>query len=93
MEVIFRIEKGGEVLAVFPFEIWSKNNYSLTGYAHNGQHVAADWLYIRDCTRPASEADAAPLLAELRAIGYDDLTVKKRLPSWGRIIAKTSRAR
>jgi len=85
MDVIFRVDKtrgayeSGHVFAVFPFE-WA-NDFYLTGYAHIGQHFGAAWDFIRDCSRPATPEEAAPLLEELNKIGYADLKQLKRLPS------------
>ena len=85
MDVIFRVDKtrgayeSGQVFAAFPYE-WA-NELFLTGYAHIGQHFAIAWDFVRDCSRPATTEEAAPLLDELRRIGYEDITVIKRLPS------------
>ncbi len=82
MRVTFRKERDGEILAVFALK-WDA--YTLTGYAHIGQHTAVDCGYYRDCTKPATPEEYAPLLAELRAIGYEDLRVVKRLPKFSTI--------
>lgn len=71
LPVIFRAERAGEfageVTAVFPTLPGTNDSATFTVYAHVGQHSSAslDW-YAQ--TRPATESEAAPLLAELRSI-------------------------
>ena len=45
---------------------------------HSGQHGAADYTGVIAATRPAREPEYRNLLAELKAIGYDDLRVVQR---------------
>ena len=79
LPVVFRFDRG-EVTAVFP--TLPANPGFMVCYAHIGQHseCSRDWYYT---TRPATEAERASLLAELRQI-YDDceLIVQRRLPPW-----------
>lgn len=86
---LFRIETtpGGarDVLAVF-LEPWSTSGYMLASYAHIGQHGPAAWDYVKGL-RNATPAEAEPLLEELRRVGYEDIKVIRRLPSWSRIMA------
>ena len=82
-KVIFRKEKDGGILAVFP--IYWDYRYNLMCYAHIGQHGGCSLEYYREDTKPAKSEDYAPLLEELRAIGYDDLQVCKRLPALSKI--------
>ena len=82
MRVTFRKERDGEILAVFALK-WNAD--TLTGYAHIGQHCSVCFDYYRTSTKPATPEEYAPLLAELRAIGYDDLRVVKRLPKFSMI--------
>jgi len=65
LPVMFR-KSAGEVTAVFP-TLPADYVGNLTCYAHIGQHgsCSAEWLRS---TRPASESEVAPLLAELRRI-------------------------
>lgn len=70
LPVIFRAERSGqfkgEVTAVFPTEVWNARG-DVTCYAHNGQHggCSLEWYHR---TRPATPAEYAPLLKELRSI-------------------------
>ena len=71
LPVIFRAERAGdfagEVTAIFPTLPGTNDPATFTIYAHIGQHGtgARDWYAG---TRPATESEAAPLLAELRSI-------------------------
>lgn len=65
-----------EVTAVFPDMLESGGIYR-TCYAHIGQHCSAHLDWINE-TSPAKPEEYAPLLAELKAIGYDDLKVLQR---------------
>ena len=77
-KVVFRYDKkADEVLAVFP-ELGSRANFYVTCYAHIGQHFEASYSYIIETTKPATIEQYSELLAELEAIGYDDLRVVKR---------------
>lgn len=77
-KVVFRQWKGGEVIALFPDEPWSRHGHTTTSYMHSGQHGAADYAGVIAATRPAREEEYSDLLAELKAIGYDDLRVVQR---------------
>jgi hypothetical protein len=75
--VMIRVWKGddNDVFALFP-TIPAHDHY-VTSYQRVGQHAAADYgLCIRN-SRPATETEAAPLLAELRAIGYIPRLIKR----------------
>jgi hypothetical protein len=77
-KVVFRYDKkADEVLAVFP-ELGSRANYCVTCYAHTGQHFEASHPHIIETTQPATIEQYGELLAELEAVGYDDLRVVKR---------------
>lgn len=77
-KVVFRYDKkADEILAVFP-ELSSRANYSVLCYAHIGQHFEASHPHIIETTKPATIEQYGELLAELEAIGYDDLRVVKR---------------
>ena len=77
-KVVFRFDKkAGKVLAIFP-EFGNGVNYRLTCYAHIGRHFVALYPHIIETTQPATESQYRELLAELVAIGYDDLRVVKR---------------
>jgi len=76
-KVAFRKDKqDGEIVAVFPETNDGTNTY--TSYAHYGQHSACCGAWVVESTRPAKPEEYAELLAELRAIGYDDLQIVSR---------------
>lgn len=76
--VVFRIfPKGCGVIAVFPDEKWDAKG-NLASYMHIGQHGACS-PDIASITRPATEAQYAPLLQELQRVGYENIKVCKRI--------------
>ncbi len=82
--VIFRVESEGrgEVLAVFPDQPGTRALDSMLCYAHVGQHSHCTEGYVRQRTRPATEAESADLLRELRSLHpqpYDDLVIRRRI--------------
>ena len=79
MKVVFYVEKGGGVLAVFPYEPSGTSGRNMTCYAHFGQHGSVRPEYLRGC-RLASPEEYSDLKHELEQIGYDDLEVLARLP-------------
>jgi hypothetical protein len=68
----------GEVTAVFPTLPGDMSEYTMTCYAHVGQHGIAHEQWVRSA-KPAKPSEYADLLRELRGIGYDDLVIRKRL--------------
>jgi hypothetical protein len=77
-KVIFRKFKGGEIIALFPAIVGDNNPYATCeSYMHIGQHGSASVDLILS-TKPAKPEEYAPLLNELKSIGYDDLVVKQR---------------
>lgn len=76
-KVTFRKWKG-EIIALFPDIPWNPHDYTTSSYMHVGQHGGADYGSIIAASRPATEPQYRDLLAELRAIGYDDLRVVQR---------------
>ena len=72
--------KGGEVIALFPYEIADKHG-NIVSYMHIGQHGVSSPLLIAD-TVPAKPEEYADLKRELESIGYV-LDVKARR-SWAR---------
>ena len=74
-EVIFRVEKDGSILAVFPYISYSGYNY-VTCYQHIGQHGEMDWDYMLK-TKPAAPEQYADLKAELESIGYNLKVIKR----------------
>lgn len=75
-DVIFRKEKDGSILAVFPYVIYNPSG-QCTCYAHIGQHGAMEWSYLYD-TKPANQDEAKDLFSELESIGYNLNIIKKR---------------
>jgi hypothetical protein len=72
--VIFRKWKGnGDVIAFF---LDQKDGPYVMSYEHVGQHGRA--TYPNPQTLPAKPDEYAPLLSELKRIGYDDLRVVTR---------------
>ena len=76
IEVQFRkFKKGGEIIAVFPYQIETEN---CTGsYMHVGQHGGCAWD-INTFTKHASPIEYYDLLHELRSIGYDVKIINRR---------------
>ncbi len=79
--VIFRaFRKGGEVIALFPFQPSDNSGFFCDSYQHVGQHGGATPDLMRgNATRPATPNEVRELSAELRRIGYT-LRVLKRFP-------------
>lgn len=81
MIVIFRVDsvsEGGQVFALFPEDPASIDGKLCTVYERVGQHGAADYDLCITRSRQASVNEFAPLLEELRKIGYGDLVVRER---------------
>ena len=74
--VIFRLEKDGQILAVFP-TIPEGMGY-MSCYAHIGQHGVCSPEYYRS-TRPCPTGAYRDLYKELEDIGYKDLKVYSRI--------------
>lgn len=75
-KVIFRKFKDGEIIALLPDEKW--NDGLVCSYMHVGQHCSAVYRHILSVTKLATKSEYAPLLKELRRIGYTNLRVMKR---------------
>jgi hypothetical protein len=78
-KVVFR-KFQGEVVALFPEEAATLNPILCTCYAHMGQHSAADYYGVLTSSKPATDAEAADLKAELESLGYN-FKVYRRSPS------------
>ncbi len=80
--VVFRVwnRNPHDVLALFPTLAADNQGYFCDSYEHVGQHSAADYQSCIKVTRLATKKESAPLLAELRRIGYK-LKVVKRVTS------------
>lgn len=66
--VMFRVDDGGEVTAVFPFEAGSPGHMSC--YAHIGQHSSCDLGWVLE-TRAATAEEYAKLKAELEGKPFE----------------------
>ena len=75
--VVIRVWKGNDadVFALLP--TIPAHGHFVTSYAHVGQHSVADYQHGVRKSRPATDEEAAPLLAELRRIGYDPQPIKR----------------
>jgi hypothetical protein len=62
--------KSGEVVAIMPELPGDSDAYSCTCYVHTGQHGICNVHLAGQYSRPATEAEYAPLLTELERIGY-----------------------
>ena len=58
------------MFALFPADPADNYGYLCTSYQHIGQHCGADYDLCIRASRPATRREAAPLLTELRRIGY-----------------------
>ena len=74
--VIFRIEKDRQILACFPYEIYSR--YTNECYAHLGQHSALNWDYLRQTKPCKNPKQYKALKQELESIGYNLTIAQKR---------------
>lgn len=77
-KVVFRKWNNGQIIALFPYEPWSRHGYMTTSYMHTGQHGAADYAGVISKTTLPCEHEYQELLNELRSIGYSDLQILKR---------------
>ena len=79
--VIFRAWKeSGNVIALFPtIAADYRNSVLCQSYEHVGQHGAASIPTVMGDSRPATEAEYAPLLKELETIGYENLVIRQRI--------------
>lgn len=79
--VVFRKWKDGDVIALFPslnHESGDCNYGYIMSYMQIGQHSEACPTLVYE-TKLATEEEYAPLLTELKRIGYKGLVVKKKL--------------
>lgn len=85
--VVFRVfkprpafdEKGGDVIALFPYDLGTDSPFTCSSYMHMGQHGSADPLtVVRELTRPAKPEEYADLAKELESRGYR-LKIRKRI--------------
>lgn len=85
--VLFRWWKGGvgdepSLIALFPDDPGDMNPVTCASFQHVGQHGAARLHWIISSSRPATEAEYAPLKRELESAPYFyRLKVMKRTPA------------
>lgn len=72
--VIRTFRRGGDTIALFPD--FDEGRGLIGSYQHVGQHGPADPSVV-SITRQATDEEAAPLLRELRAIGYNPVRVRR----------------
>jgi predicted NAD/FAD-binding protein len=77
IKVVFRVFRGGEVIALFPQLLGDRNHWTCESYMHHGQHGSAD-VALTHVTKLATPEQCAPLERELESIGYV-LDVRKRI--------------
>ena len=77
--VVIRVWKGDpdDVFALFPTDPADNYGNLCTSYQHVGQHSSADYWHCIRNSRPAARREAAPLLKELRTIGYRPRVLKR----------------
>ena len=77
-KVVFRCYKrGGDVIALFP-DI-DEGQGRCPGYAHVGQHFAANYPHVIAATNPVTEPDYRALFLELRdVVGYELQVIHRR---------------
>ena len=78
--MVFRKWSEGDIIALMVDYAACRMGYECVSYMHFGQHGGADPRNVVQATRPASESEYAPLLAELTRIGYRP-RVLRRVPS------------
>lgn len=76
--VLFRAYRDESIVALLVDLPWSNDGYDVTSYMHEGQHAAVFYDDVIRYTRPAEPSEYAPLLEELKLIGYTDLVVRRR---------------
>jgi len=77
--VVIRVSKNdpSDVFALFPTIPSDIHGRYCTSYQHIGQHGGADYHGCIASSRPATAEEAAPLLAELRTIGYNPKVLRR----------------
>lgn len=76
-KVVFRKFKDGEIIALFPEIQYNEDRKYCMSYTHVGQHGAANYDLRLDC-KLAKPEEYAPLVKELKGIGYN-LKIQKRV--------------
>ena len=74
IDVVFRVFPEGDVIALFPR--WNEVGGTIMSYQHLGQHGSASPSLVREL-RSATAKEYAPLLAELKRLGYVPRVLKR----------------
>jgi len=79
-DVIFRKEKDGCIVAVFPYNIEGiyMNYAHILYYSHIGQHCCGLYSYALKETKPATKREYSDLKYELESDGYNLNVIKRR---------------
>jgi hypothetical protein len=83
--VCFRREDNGDILALMPEIPHTLSPNTMACYASIGHHSWACMDYVRDSTKPATEAEYRPLLRELENIGYTVRVIRRIGPKYLKI--------
>ena len=80
--VVIRVwqDDDSDVFALFPILPADDAGQFCTCYQRVGQHSAADYRLCISKSRPATAEEAAPLLEELRRIGYNPQLIRRAHP-------------
>ena len=79
--VVIRKENDGHLIAVFPYRLHNRTQSGmLVSVTQGGEHVSAEWNYIRWNTHPADPQQTKRMLGILDALGYANLKCLKKLP-------------
>lgn len=73
--VIFRKNKYGEIIALFPYIIW--NSYNVSCYVNNEGHSGCDYNHVIKTTKPALESEYKSLYDTLISQEYN-LEIRKK---------------
>ncbi len=77
--VIFRkFKEDGQVIALFPYDLWSYYGSDVISYMHTGQHGGADYKLCLKNSIPARPDEYQDLLKELETLGYNLKIMQRR---------------
>lgn len=69
-DVMFRVDRAGELFALMPALPGTNEPHTCTSYQHVGQHSSADLRHCINTSRRAEPEEFAPLKRELEGRGY-----------------------
>jgi len=70
IDTAFRKFEDGEVIALFPTELWNRFDSTITSYMHIGQHGGAHPDLLEELDK-ASPEEYSELKQELSNVGYE----------------------